>query len=112
MKNSHSFDDERERVGRLHARRVDLFLARRIVPRLRLLGAVERNEDEALGRISVEADYLLCAYDVVTTRGRERRGSRLVDDASLEGRGVIYFPDGDDDVSRRLRLGVKALNRR
>ena len=38
--------------------------------------------------------------------------TRFIDDAGLVSVSVVYFQNGNDDVGRRLSLGVKSLDRR
>jgi hypothetical protein len=98
---SHALNNKRQRIRTLLPRRVDLLLRRRNVPRLRLLRAVELDQHAAQRRRDVEADDLVGADDEMTAAHGDGRG-RFVDNAGLKGIGVVYFPDGDDDISRGL----------
>ena len=87
-----------------------LFGSCQIRPSLRLFDAIERDQDKALRRRSVKADYFLSADDVTTAGGCQRSRRCFVDNAGLERVGVVYFSYGNDHVGRRFGLSLQSLN--
>src|ERR1700722_8894963 len=103
----HALDDERKRIRCLHSGRVNLFLSRRIMPRLGFLRAIELKQDEALRRRSIEARYFVCTDNIAASKSCNSRGC-FVDNGSLEGLRVVNFPQSDDNIGWRLCLGMEA----
>jgi hypothetical protein len=74
-------NDERQRVRRFHSDCIEFLHAGIVVPRLRLIDAVE---GKALGRRPVKALYCLSAYDVTAAQGGERGWRGFIEDAGLK----------------------------
>lgn len=81
------------------------------MPGLSLLGAIERKEDESLWGSSIETSYLIGTNNETTASSSYNRAC-FVDNASLVGGSVVYFSNSDDNISRRLRLGMETLDGR
>ena len=62
-------------------------------------------------RSSVETSYLIGTNNK-TTASSSNDWPGFVDNASLVGGSVVYFSDSDDNISRRLRLGMETLDGR
>jgi hypothetical protein len=100
-------NDKAPRVRRPLANRVNLLLGWRIIPGLGLVDAVERNNDEPLGRSSIKRDDILGNSAIFPAE--RRGGSRGLGQQCLEKVSVVDFADIYDGVGTPLPCACNPL---
>src|ERR1039457_1543858 len=105
-----SVNDELKRVRRFDAGGINLFLDRRIQKCLCLLGAIEFDYDQALRWRSIYGGEFYAANDVLTAGSLKVFWLRFIANAGLKSGSVVYFQNGNDNISWRLGLGMESLD--